>query len=102
MPVPYLQSWTGGSVPPAGYRRRNAQYRVLVSALFQDQLRACGGLDLWKCAGTGSMERACIFWNRARLDAWATLRELIEHLDAETTLDGGTQFLLPIPHKPQE
>jgi hypothetical protein len=34
----------------------------------------CGGLDFWKCAGTSSMERARIFWNRALLDAWATFR----------------------------
>ena len=67
-------AWTGGDTPPPGLRRGNAKFRSLVSFFFQEQLVECGGLDLWKCAGTSSMERARMFWNRAILDAWATFR----------------------------
>jgi len=67
-------AWTGGDTPPPGLRRGNAKFRSLVSFFFQEQLVECGGLDFWKCAGTSSMERARIFWNRAMLDAWATVR----------------------------
>ena len=67
-------AWTGGDTPTPGLRRSNAKFRSLVSFFFQEQLVECGGLDFWKCAGTSSMERARIFWNRAILDAWATFR----------------------------
>jgi hypothetical protein len=67
-------AWTGGDPPPPGLRRANAKFRAVVSYYFQEQLAECGGLDRWQCAGTTSMERARIFWNRAMLDAWATVR----------------------------
>lgn len=69
------RAWTGGDVPPAGFRRRCADYRALVSAMFQEQVRDCLGLDFWACAGTSALERARIFWNRAVLDAWRTYTE---------------------------
>jgi len=69
-----ITRWTGGDTPPPGMMKADRTYRGLVSLLFQEQLAECGGLDLWKCAGTSSMERARIFWHRAKLDAWATLR----------------------------
>ena len=67
-------AWTGGDAPPPGLRRANAKFRAIVSYFFQEQLAECGGLDLWKCAGTTSMERARIFWRHALYDAWATVR----------------------------
>lgn len=66
-------AWTGGDSAPKGFRRENKEFRELVSAFFREQLEECGGLDYWKCAGTSSMERARIFWNRAMGDAWRTL-----------------------------
>lgn len=66
------RAWTGGDTPPPSERRRNHRYALLVRAFFREQLKECGGLDLWKCAGTSAMERARIFWNRAKLDAWRT------------------------------
>lgn len=71
--IPNRKAWTGGDIPPTGLRRTNEAYRRLVSLFFREQLKECGGLDLWKCAGTSSMERARIFWNRAKLDAWRSL-----------------------------
>ncbi len=68
-------AWTGGDTPERGDRRVRPLYRQLVSAFFRESLRECGGLDLWKCAGTGSLERARIFWNQARLDGWRTYCE---------------------------
>lgn len=67
-------AWTGGDTPPPGERRHNPAFRRLVSLFFREQLRECGGLDLWACAGTSALERARIFWNRARLDGWRTLQ----------------------------
>ncbi len=64
--------WTGGDVPPKGFRE--PEFMGLVRAYFRDQVAECGGLDLWACAGTSALERARIFWNRARLDAWRTLK----------------------------
>src|SRR5438093_2035419 len=52
--------------------RRNADYRYLRPMFFREQVRECGGLDLWACAGTSALERARIFWNAASLDAWRT------------------------------
>ena len=68
-------AWTGGDIAPKGFRRQDATYKFLVSYFFKEQLKECGGLDLWVSAGTSSMERARIFWNRAKADAWATYRE---------------------------
>lgn len=76
------RAWTGGDSPKKGFYflPENAEYRKLVSKFFKEQLRECGGLDLWKFGrttdpnhGTTSMERARIFWNRAKLDAYATM-----------------------------
>ena len=87
------RAWTGGDTPPPGFRNRCPDYRRLVTAFFREQLQQCGGLDLWKFhsprreegdrlvtssatfTGTGCIERARIFWNRARLDAWRTYTE---------------------------
>lgn len=69
------RTWTGGDTPPPGLAHESEAYRSIRSFYFQEALVECGGLDLWKCAGTGSMERARIFWNRASLDAWRTLTE---------------------------
>lgn len=75
-------TWTGGDTPPA--RHRNADYRAVRREFFREAVRDCGGLDLWACAGTSALDRARIFWNRARLDSWATIRnrgrELAEHI----------------------
>jgi hypothetical protein len=66
------RAWTGGDVPIVTSEATRA-FKELRSAFFRESLRECGGLDLWKCAGTGSSERVRIFWNRASLDAWRTL-----------------------------
>ena len=65
------RAWTGGSVPPK--RLRCPEYRALVRAFFRESVADCGGLDLWECAGTSAIERARLFWDRARFDAWSTL-----------------------------
>jgi hypothetical protein len=70
---PKMRTWTGGSTPTNADKAK-PEFRALRSELFREQLRQCGGLDFWKCAGTSCIERARIFWNRATLDAWATLR----------------------------
>jgi hypothetical protein len=66
------RAWTGGDVPSA-IDKRNHAFRALRSFFMREQLRECGGLDYWKCAGTSCMERARIFWGRATFDAWRTL-----------------------------
>ena len=68
------RAWTGGDTAPSGERRRNPVFRELVRFFFREQLAECGGMDFWKCAGTGSVERARIFWNRAMHDAWRTFQ----------------------------
>lgn len=65
-------AWTGGDRPTSQTRKRK-DFREIRSDLFREQVRECGGLDLWKCAGTSSLDRARIFWNRATLDAWRTV-----------------------------
>src|SRR5437899_12445152 len=64
-------AWTGGDTPTPEIRR-NADYRYLRRMLFREQVRECGGLDLWACAGTSALDRARIFWHHATLDAWRT------------------------------
>ncbi len=64
-------TWTGGSVPTAADLKRQ-DLRAMRSLLFRELLLECGGLDLWVCAGTSSMERARLFWNQATLNAWAS------------------------------
>lgn len=69
----FRRAWTGGTTPDVE-DKADLTYRALRSLFFRESLQDCGGLDLWKCAGTSCMERARIFWNRATLDAHATLR----------------------------
>jgi len=69
-------AWTGGDSAPVNLHRDSLPYRRTVSFFFREQLRECGGLDLWTSAGTSPLERARIFWNRAKGDAWATIRNL--------------------------
>lgn len=64
-------AWTGGDTPPKDYTDR--LFRMVRSVFFRELLQQCGGLDLWKCAGTDSIERARIFWNEATLNAWRTI-----------------------------
>ena len=75
-------AWTGGDTPPA--RHGDADYRAIRREFFREAVRDCGGLDLWACAGTSALDRARIFWKRARLDSWATIRnrgrELANHI----------------------
>ena len=66
-------TWTGGTTP-SDADKATPEFRRLRSQLFREEVLRCGGLDLWACAGTSALERARIFWNRARLDAWATIR----------------------------
>lgn len=66
-------AWTGGDVPPAD-AKNDSKFRAIRSYFFQGEVANCGGLDLWKCAGTSSMERARIFWKHASYDAWRTLQ----------------------------
>lgn len=88
------RAWTGGDVPPENERRYNPVFRELVRAFFRESLTECGGLDLWKCAGTSSMERARIFWNQARLDAWRTFTEQ-PHTEKRRPVYPFTVFICP-------
>lgn len=65
------KAWTGGKSNYKGCKHKD--FAWLRRWFFRESLQVCGGLDFWKCAGTSSMERARIFWNRASLDAFATL-----------------------------
>ena len=71
--LPRRIAWTGGSPPPADFPQHPA-HRALYQALLDEQIADSGGLDLWACAGTTAEERLTIFENRARHDAWATVR----------------------------
>lgn len=63
--------WTGGSVPP----KNHTKHKELRKKFFMEDVQSPeGNLTFWKCAGTSVLERARIFWNRASLDAWATIR----------------------------
>ena len=63
--------WSGGSVPP----KNHTKHKELRKKFFREDVQSPEGrLDLWACAGTSVLERARIFWNRANLDAWATIR----------------------------
>lgn len=68
------KAWTGGDTPKDDLLFSDAEYLGLVKFFFREQLKECGGLDLWACAGTSALDRARIFWNRAKLDAYATLK----------------------------
>lgn len=66
-------TWTGGDTPPKGFK--NPDFLALRRFFWREQLAQAGPLDYWACAGTSALERARIFWNRARLDAWRTFTE---------------------------
>ncbi len=66
-------AWTGGDSPTRSHKQ-NPRFRELRRAFYRQQVRECGGLSLWACAGTSSLDRARIFWNRANGDAHATIR----------------------------
>lgn len=66
-------AWTGGSTPTKE-DKASPKFQEIRSQFFRDEVNICGGLNLWACAGTSALERARIFWNRANLDAHATLR----------------------------
>jgi hypothetical protein len=66
-------AWTGGDTPTKE-TRVSVFYRQLRRIYFREQLRDCGGLNLWACAGTSALERARMFWKHASYDAHATLR----------------------------
>lgn len=72
-----LTAWTGGSLPPQEFHKNSTDFREIRSFCFRDQVKDCGGLDLWACAGTSGLDRARIFWNRATGTAWATLRNTL-------------------------
>ena len=73
--LPHRIAWTGGSPPPADFPQHPA-HRALYQSLLDEQIADSGGLDLWACAGTTAEERLAIFANRARYDAWATVRDI--------------------------
>jgi hypothetical protein len=68
------RAWTGGDVPPQGEYLRNPAYAAIVQYYFREQVADCLGLDYWACAGTSALQRARIFWNRAKLDGWRSYR----------------------------
>jgi hypothetical protein len=70
-PVYPRRAWTGGNGNYHGCAHQD--FKWLRRLFFREQVRECGRLDLWACAGTSALERARIFWNRASLDAFATL-----------------------------
>jgi hypothetical protein len=66
-----IRAWTGGN---GNYKAcQHPDFGWIRRWFFRQQVRECGGLDFWACAGTSALERARIFWNRASLDALATL-----------------------------
>lgn len=69
---PYvIRAWTGGK---GNYKDcTHPDFEWLRRYLFRLQVKDCCGLDYWACAGTSALQRARIFWNRASLDALATL-----------------------------
>lgn len=64
-------AWTGGDKPPRRYGC--ADFRAVRRVYFREFVADCGGLNLWECAGTTALDRARIFWNQARLNAWRTV-----------------------------
>lgn len=70
----YTFDRVAGSGRPTKEAKTTVAFKALRRFFFREELGICGGLDLWKCAGTGAIERARIFWNRAEADAWATLQ----------------------------
>ena len=69
-----VRAWTGGKAPARNDWRENAKLRAVTRYLFEKQHVESGvPLNFWACAGTSALERARILWNRAKLDAFATL-----------------------------
>ena len=67
---PPAVAWTGGSPPPA-YSYSPTARRLLISHLFREQVRTFAAY--WsECP---DMSTARIFWNRAKHDAHATMRQ---------------------------
>lgn len=68
------RAWTGGKAPNKTDWQTNAKLRAITRYLFEKQHVESGvPLDFWACAGTSALQRARILWNRAKLDAFATL-----------------------------
>lgn len=68
------KAWTGGKAPTAADWQTNRNLRWITRWLFRKQHRESGvPMNFWACAGTSALERARILWNRAKLDAFATL-----------------------------
>lgn len=71
LPIYTRKAWTGGK---SNYKDCNhPDFGWLRRYFFREQVKDSGGLDFWACAGTSALERARIFWNRASLEALATL-----------------------------
>lgn len=69
-----VRAWTGGKSPTIQDWRTNSKLRAITRFMFEKQHIESGvPLDFWACAGTTPLERARILWNRAKLDAFATL-----------------------------
>lgn len=66
-----IKAWTGGK---GNYREcTHPDFQWLRRWFFREQVKDSLGLDYWACAGTSALQQARIFWNRASLDALATL-----------------------------
>lgn len=83
------KAWTGGGRPTEEIKK-DQDFKELRSFFFKESLKESGGLDLWKFSnpvweyekfqkvgyyGTGSIERARIFWRRANYDAFSTITD---------------------------
>lgn len=68
------RAWTGGKAPSKTDWNKNRDLRIITRWFFRSQHAISGiPMDYWACAGTSCLERARILWNRAKLDAFATL-----------------------------
>lgn len=63
-------AWTGGSFPPVDFEVERPEYAALVEAYFEEQKKEWE--EYWEEDLPSDVEE--IFMNRARHDAWATLR----------------------------
>ena len=73
-----VTAWTGGSPVPKWIKRskcaRGKEFRKLRSTLFRDQVRVFK--DFWWDIPQVAILNT--FWNRASLDAWASIRTRTE------------------------
>jgi len=68
--LPAIHAWTGGSAPSPFIWRDSQVYRALVVTEFRSQMTMW--IDYWgDCPDKNTRN---LFWNRARYDAWATMR----------------------------